>query len=81
MLKNRIIKLLDDNKEGIKNSFKIKEDEIDRIREFLNKEHKSFRTVIDDMSASNLNDRGKMVLCCLIGYVNGTLKTKLFINK
>lgn len=78
MLKNRIIKLLDDNKEDIKNSFKIEEDEIDRIREFLNKEHKSFRAVIDDMSTSNLNDRGKMMLCCLIGYVNGILKTELF---
>ena len=78
MLKNDIIQLLDTNKEGIKNSFNIGEEEVTRIREFLNKGHKSFRTVIDDISVSDLNDRGKMTLCCLIGYINGTLKTKLF---
>ena len=78
MVKENIIQLLDNNKEGIKNSFNIDEEEVKRIREFLNTGHKGFRKVIDDMSASNLNDRGKMALCCLIGYVNGTLKAQLF---
>jgi hypothetical protein len=33
------------------------------------------------MSTSNLTDRGKMTLCCLIGYINGSSKTKLFENR
>jgi len=77
-LKIQIIQLLDNNKEGIKKSFKIDDNEIKNIKEFLNKDHKDFSAVIDDMSASNLSDRGRMVACCLIGYINGTLKAPLF---
>lgn len=80
MLKDDIIQILDNNKERIKNSFGIDSEEINKIKEFLNKDHKGFRAIIDDMSTSNLNDRGKMTLCCIIGYVNGTIvkKFKLF---
>ena len=73
MLKDNIIHILDNNEERIKNSFKIDDDEINKIREFLNTDHKSFRAVIDNMYTSNLGDRGKMVTCCIIGYVNGTV--------
>lgn len=78
MLKNNIIHILDNNEERIKNSFKIDDGEINKIREFLSIDHKNFRAVIDNMSTSNLSDRGKMVACCIIGYVNGTVKAQLF---
>ena len=79
MLKDSIINILDHNEERIKSSFKIDDDdEISKIREFLNTDHKNFRAVIDNMSTSNLNDRGKMVACCIIGYVNGTVRSQLF---
>ena len=81
MLKDSIIKILNDNRDGIKNSFSIDDNEINNIKEFLNKEHNSFKIVIDDMSASNLSDRGKMTICCLIGYINGTSRTQLFENR
>ena len=81
MLKHDIISILDNNEERIKNSFKIGDDEINKIREFLNTDHKNFRAIIDNMSTSNLNDRAKMVACCIIGYVNGTVKTQLFNMK
>lgn len=78
MLKDNIIQMLNDKGDGIKNSFSIDDNEIKNIKDFLNKEHNSFKIVIDDMSTSNLSDRGKMTLCCLIGYINGISKTKLF---
>jgi len=81
MLRDNIIDILEDSRDGIKNSFSIDDNEINNIKEFLNKEHNSFKIVIDDMSKSNLSDRGKMTLCCLIGYINGTSKTKLFENR
>lgn len=81
MLKDNIIQILNDNRDSIKNSFSIDDNEINNIQEFLNKEHNSFKIVVDDMSTSNLSDRGKMTLCCLIGYINGTSKTKLFENR
>ena len=81
MLKDDIIHILDNNEERIKISFKINDDEINKIREFLNTDHKNFRAVIDNMSTSNLSDRGKMVACCIIGYVNGTVRTQLFKYK
>lgn len=81
MLKDNIVQILDDNRDRIKNSFSIDDNEINNIKEFLNKEHDSFKTLIGDMSKSNLSDRGKMTLCCLIGYVNGIIKTKLFENR
>lgn len=80
MLKNHIIDLLDINKERIKKSFKIDDNEINNIKTFLKENHKDFRAVIDDLSVSNLSDRGKMVTCSLIGYANGTMKTQLFIE-
>ena len=81
MLKDSIIKILNDNRDGFKNSFSIDDDEIKYIKEFLNKEHNSFKIIIDNMSTSNLSDRGKMTLCCLIGYVNGISKAQLFENR
>ncbi len=81
MLKDSISKILNGNRDGIKNSFGIDDNEINNIKEFLNIEHNSFKIVIDDMSKSNLSDRGKMTLCCLIGYINGTSNTKLFENR
>ncbi len=81
MLKDNIVKILDNHRDGFKNSFGIDDNEINNIKEFLNKEHNSFKTVINDLSTSNLSDRGKMTLCCLIGYINGTLKTQLFENR
>lgn len=81
MLKDNIIKILNDYRDGIKNSFSIDDNEINNIKEFLNREHNSFKIIIEDMSTSNLGDRGKMTLCCLIGYVNGIYNTKLFENR
>lgn len=81
MLKDNIIHMLNDNGDGIKNSFSIDDNDIKNIKDFLNKEHNSFKIVIDDMSTSNLNDRGKMALCCIIGYINGISKVKLFENR
>ena len=81
MLKDNIMHILDNNEERIKISFNIDDDEINKIREFLNTDHKNFRAVIDNMSISNLSDRGKMVACCIIGYINGTVKTQLFKYK
>lgn len=81
MMKDNIIQILNDNRNGIKNSFGIDDNEINNIKEFLNKEHNSFKIIIDDMSTSNLSDRGKMALCCLIGYVNGIIKTKPFEDR
>lgn len=77
MTKNEIMQILDRDKEGIKNSFGIDDEEINKIKEFLNNDHKGFRAVIDDMTVSNLSDRGKMVACSIIGYVNGIMKTKI----
>lgn len=81
MMKDNIIKILNDNIDGFKNSFGIDDNEINNIEEFLNKEHNSFKIIIDDMLASNLSDRGKMTLCCLIGYVNGEIRGRLFENR
>lgn len=81
MLQDSIIKILNDNIDSIKNSFSIDDNEINNIKEFLNKEHNSFKIIVDDMSSSNLSDRGKMTLCCLIGYVNGVLRTRLFEDR
>lgn len=78
MLKDSIIQILNDNRDRIKNSFSIDDNEINNINEFLNKGRDSFKIVIDDISTSNLSDRGKMTLCCLIGYINGIYKTQLF---
>jgi hypothetical protein len=75
MLKDNIIKILNENRDGFKKSFGIDDNDINNIKEFLNKEHNSFKVIIDDMLASNLSDRGKMTLCCLIGYANGLLRT------
>ena len=80
-MKDSIIDILNDYRDGIKNSFNVDDNEINNIEEFLNKEHNSFKIIIDDMSKSNLSDRGKMILCCLIGYVNGTLRTQLFEDR
>lgn len=81
MLKDNIINILNDYRDGIKNSFNVDDNEINNIEEFLNKEHNSFKIVIDDMSKSNLSDRGKMIICCLIGYVNGEMRVRLFENR
>lgn len=81
MMKDSIIDILNDYRDGIKNSFNIDDNDINNIKEFLNKEHDGFKIVIDDMSKSNLSDRGKMALCCIIGYVNGELKARLFENR
>lgn len=81
MLIDNIIQILDDNSDRIKDSFGIDDNEMNNIKEFLNKEHENFKTIIDDMSKSSLGDRGKMTLCCLIGYVNGTTRTKLFESR
>lgn len=81
MMKDNIINILNDYRNGIKNSFNVDDNEINNIEEFLNKEHNSFKIVIDDMSKSNLSDRGKMIICCLIGYVNGEMRRRLFENR
>lgn len=78
MLKDSIIQILNDNRDRIKNSFGIDDNDINNINEFLNIGHDSFKIVIDDISTSNLSDRGKMTLCCIIGYTNGIYKTQLF---
>lgn len=75
MLKDDIIQILNDKRDGIKNSFGIDDNEINSIKEFLNNGRDSFKIVINDMTTSNLSDRGKMTLCCLIGYMNGISKT------
>lgn len=86
MLKDNMIQILDDNRDRIKNFFNIDDNEINNIKEFLNVKRDDFKIVVEDMSKSNLSDRGKMALCCVVGYINGIvnsnlLKTEKYDNK
>ena len=80
MLKDNILKILDLNKELIKDMFSIDENGIDSIRELLNKDRESFKHVVDDIFLSDIGNREKMVAYYLIGYSNGA-RTRNMTNK
>lgn len=71
MTKDSILLILKINKELIKNIFSIDESGINKIRTFLNEEHKDFKDVVDSIFISDMNIREKMVMYYLIGYDNG----------
>lgn len=74
MLKDKILEILDLNKEHIKGMFDIDDDGISSIRELLNKDRESFKHVINDISSSDIGNREKIVAYFIIGYVNGARK-------
>lgn len=71
MLKDKILEILDLNREHIKDTFDIDDDEVNSIRELLSKDRGSFKQVVNDISLSDIGNREKMVACFIIGYVNG----------
>ena len=77
MLKNKILEILDLNREHIKNMFDIDDDGVDSIRELLNKDRESFKHVINDISSSNIGNREKIVAYFIIGYANGSRKRSM----
>jgi len=77
MLKDNILQILDINKEIIKNAFSIDDDGIDNIRDVLKKDHENFKQIVDDIFLSDTGIREKMVMCYMMGYVNGERKEKL----
>jgi hypothetical protein len=77
MLKDNILQILDINKEIIKNVFSIDDDGINNIRDILKKDHENFKQIVDDIFLSDAGIREKMVMCYMMGYVNGERKEKL----
>lgn len=71
MLKDNILQILDINKEIIKDAFSIDENGIDKIKEFLKKDHENFKQIVDDIFLSDMGNREKMVAHYMIGYING----------
>ena len=71
MLKDNILKILEDNVGLIKKAFDVDDDGVNKIRKLLSKERKNFKNVVDDIFLSDIGDREKMVTCYLIGYANG----------
>ena len=83
MTKDSMLQILDINKEIIKNTFSIDDSGIDNIVNFLSKERKNFKEVIDDIFLSDMNIREKMFMYYLIGYDNGkrTKRLKTVVDK
>jgi hypothetical protein len=77
MLKDKILQILEINKEIIKDTFGINDGGADKIRDILKKDHENFKQIVDHVSVSDLEIREKMVMCYLLGYVNGERKEKL----
>ena len=69
--KEKILQILKLNKELIKSTFDIEDSGIDNIREFLRKERKDFKDVLNKIYISDMGNREKVVIYYLIGYVNG----------
>lgn len=77
MTKDSILNILNINKELIKKTFNIDDNEANNIRTFLSETHKDFQDVIDSIFISNMNIREKMVLSYLIGYDNGKRQKRI----
>lgn len=71
MMKDKILQILNINKGLIKNTFNIDNSGIENIRKFLNKNYKDFKDIVDNIYISDMENREKMVLFYMIGYVNG----------
>jgi hypothetical protein len=71
MIKEKILQILDLNKERIENTFDIDDNGIDDIRKFLDKDYNNFKDIVDSIFLSNMGNREKMVMHYLIGYANG----------
>jgi hypothetical protein len=71
MIKEKILQILDLNKERIENTFDIDYNGIDDIRKFLDKDYNNFKDIVDSIFLSNMGNREKMVMHYLIGYANG----------
>ena len=74
MLKDNILKILEDNSGLIKTSFDVDDDGINKIRNLLSKDRKNFKNVVDDIFLSDIGDREKAVAYYLIGYSNGVME-------
>lgn len=74
MLRDNILQILDINKEIIKDTFSIDENEIDKIKEFFTKDHENFKQIVDEICLSDMEIREKMVVCYMLGYGNGSRK-------
>lgn len=70
-MKDKILQILNINKGLIKNTFNIDNSGIENIRKFLNKNYKDFKDIVDNIYISDMENREKMVLFYMIGYVNG----------
>ena len=76
MLKDKILKILEDNSIVIKKTYDVDDEGINKIRDLLDKKRKDFKQVVDDISISDIGDREKIVAYYLIGYANGTRERK-----
>jgi len=81
MLKEKILQILNLNKEQIKDVFSVDDDGIDKIKMFLKKDCSSFKEILDDIFLSDMGNREKMLFSYLIGYANGMRKVQNEINK
>lgn len=77
MLKDNILQILEINKEIIKDAFSIDENGLDNIRLIFNEEYENFKQIVDKVFISDLGTREKMVICYVMGYVNGERKERL----
>ncbi len=73
MTKEVILKIIDNGKDNIMESFNIDNDSIQRIRDIVNRKYMNSIDAMDTICASNLNSREKMVTYYLIGYATGVI--------
>lgn len=74
MTKDVILKIIDNSKDSIMESFKIGDKEINNIKEITNRGYASLIEAMESILASNISDREKMVAYYLVGYANGVIK-------
>ena len=74
MTKDIVLKMLEDNKDNIMESFKVSEEEIDNIKDIIDNKYANLGEAMESIFTSDLNDREKMVAYYLIGHVNGIIK-------
>jgi hypothetical protein len=77
VFKDDILQILEINKEIIKDAFSIDDNGIDNIRDFFNGEYEDFKHIVDKALISEIETREKMVICYMMGYVNGKRKKNL----
>lgn len=73
MTKDIILNILENHKDSIMTSFNIGEKEICNIREIVDKNYRDLSDAMNSIFVSNLNDREKMIVYYLVGYVNGII--------